>query len=137
MSVGRRHEARERALKELYRLEMTRDVWSREAVEGHLPPFAAILVDTVVRRTAEIDACLAGTVEHWSLDRLAVLDKLVLRLGVAELLYLGETPPKVVIDEAVELAKKFSTEKSGSFVNGVLDKVWKSQGADGAHEGAG
>lgn len=135
--MGRRHEARERALKELYRLEITGDVWAADAASAALSPFAATLVDAVLRSREKIDALLAATVEHWSLDRLALLDKLVLRLGVAELLYLPETPPKVVIDEAVELAKKFSTEKSGSFVNGVLDKIWKSQGSGDAHEGIG
>jgi transcription antitermination factor NusB len=135
--MGRRHEARERALKELYRLEITGDAWTDERERAGLSPFATTLVDAVAQRVAEIDALLGVTVEHWSLNRLALIDKLVLRLGVAELLFLPETPPKVVIDEAVELAKKFSTEKSGSFVNGVLDKIWKSQGSGGAREEAG
>jgi N utilization substance protein B len=135
--VGRRHEARERALKELYRLEITGDAWVADTSDAVLSPFARTLVEAVWQRRAAIDTLLAQTVEHWSLDRLALLDKLVLRLGVAELLYLPETPPKVVIDEAVELAKRFSTEKSGSFVNGVLDKIWKSQPGEGAFEGAG
>jgi len=135
--VGRRHESRERALKELYRLEITGESWESDADAAALSPFARSLVEAVCARGPQIDLILAATVEHWSLDRLALLDKLVLRLGVAELLFLPETPPKVVIDEAVELAKKFSTEKSGSFVNGVLDKIWKSQPTDGAREGAG
>ena len=135
--MGRRHESRERALKELYRLEITGDPWVVEKASAALSPFARTIVDAVLKRQTEIDGLLKGTVEHWSLDRLALLYKLVLRIGVAELLYLPETPPKDVIDEAVELAKKFSTEKSGAFVNGVLDKIWKSQPTDRACEGAG
>jgi N utilization substance protein B len=134
--MGRRRDARERALKELYRLEITGDSWSASESEP-LDPLAATIVRTVMARQGEIDALLEKTVEHWSLARLALIDKLVLRIGVAELLHLPETPPKVVIDEAVEIAKKFSTEKSGSFVNGVLDRIWKSHEHDQAAGGAG
>src|SRR5262245_51468219 len=116
--MGRRHESRERAIKELYRLEITGDAWTSPGGDTSHSAFAATLIETVCQRREEIDALLAETVEHWSLERLALLDKLILRLGVAELLFLPETPPKVVIDEAVEIAKKFSTEKSGPFVNG-------------------
>jgi N utilization substance protein B len=133
--MGRRHEARERAIKELYRLEITGDAWVSAEGEPSLSPFAATLIETVWQRREEIDALLTETVEHWSLERLALLDKLILRLGVAELLFLPETPPKVVIDEAVEIAKKFSTEKSGPFVNGVLDRIWKLRMPGGAREG--
>lgn len=133
--MGRRHEARERALKELYRLEITGESWSAPKGDASLAPFATTLVETVLARRQEIDTILGETVEHWSLERLALLDKLILRLGVAELLFLPETPPKVVIDEAVELAKKFSTEKSGPFVNGVLDRIWKLHASGGAREG--
>ncbi len=133
--MGRRHDARERALKELYRLEITGEAWVAPKGDASLSPFAASLVETVTARGKEIDALLTETVEHWSLERLALLDKLILRLGVAELLFLPETPPKVVIDEAVEIAKKFSTEKSGPFVNGVLDRIWKHHTPGDAREG--
>jgi len=134
--MGRRREAREKALKELYRLELTGDTWA-PASEKTVAPLAQTIVAAVMSRRAEIDAILEKTVEHWSIERLALIDKLVLRIGVAELLFLPETPPKVVIDEAVEIAKKFSTEKSGSFVNGVLDRIWKSHVPDEAAGGAG
>ncbi|MFN0151007.1 MAG: transcription antitermination factor NusB [bacterium] len=134
--MGRRREAREKALKELYRLELTGDAWVPVS-ETLIAPLAQTIVGAVMSRRDEIDAILAKTVEHWSIERLALIDKLVLRIGVAELLFLPETPPKVAIDEAVEIAKKFSTEKSGSFVNGVLDKIWKSHVPDKAAGGAG
>jgi N utilization substance protein B len=130
--MGRRREARERALKELYRLEITGDGWS---ADDETAPLTNAIVTTVIAHGAEIDEILGRTVEHWSIERLALIDKLVLRIGVAELLFLPETPPKVVIDEAVEIAKKFSTEKSGSFVNGVLDRIWKSHVPDEAAGG--
>ncbi len=134
--MGRRREAREKALKELYRLELTGDAWVPVS-EALIAPLAQTIIGAVMSRRAEIDAILVKTVEHWSIERLALIDKLVLRIGVAELLFLPETPPKVVIDEAVEIAKKFSTEKSGSFVNGVLDRIWKSHVPDEAAGGAG
>jgi len=134
--MGRRREAREQALKELYRLEITGDTWAPVS-DRAVAPLAQTIVGAVMSRLPEIDAILAKTVEHWSIERLALIDKLVLRIGVAELLFLPETPPKVVIDEAVEIAKKFSTEKSGSFVNGVLDRIWKSHVPDAATGGAG
>ena len=134
--MGRRRDAREKALKELYRLEITGDAWTA-AEAAPLDPLVDTIVRAVIAHREAIDALLEKTVEHWSLARLALIDKLVLRIGVAELLHLPETPPKVVIDEAVEIAKKFSTEKSGSFVNGVLDRIWKSHEHDEAAGGAG
>ena len=66
---------------------------------------------------------------NWKLDRIAAVDRAILRLGLYELLEMDEVPPKVVINESVELAKKFSTAKSGSFVNGVLDRIYQDLSA--------
>jgi N utilization substance protein B len=67
---------------------------------------------------------IAKKIKNWELDRIALIDRIVLRMGICELKYFPEIPPKVSINEAIELAKKFSTERSGKFVNGVLDAVY-------------
>ena len=86
-------------------------------------PFARPLVDGGRAHRAEVDPLIAGAAVGWPLDRMAVVDRLVLRLAVAELLDPDGPPVAVVIDEAVELAKTYSTEESGRFVNGVLSTV--------------
>lgn len=88
--------------------------------------FARELVAGVRKRRGEIDEMLEKTAAHWSLKRMAATDRNVLRLGAFELLQ-GDTPPKVVVDEAVELAKRFGSAQSSQFVNGILDKVMHSQ----------
>jgi len=84
----------------------------------------------------EIDACIGAVAEHWDLSRMAAVDRAILRLGAHELLYRPEVPPKVAIDEAIRLAKKFSTAESGAFVNGILDRIMAAQtGRTGAPGG--
>jgi len=122
---GPRHEARERALSLLYEAEMKR--LDPAAVVDALPvapdPFAARLVRGVGDRCPAIDELVAGAAEGWELERMPVLDRAVLRLATYELLAEPEVPVAVIIDEAVELAKQYSTELSGGFVNGVLSTV--------------
>jgi len=92
--------------------------------------FAAELVDGTLAHLEEIDGELGRQTTHWRLERLAAVDRNILRLSLFELLYLDETPPAVVIDEAIEIAKRFGSEDSGRFVNGVLDGFLKRrQGA--------
>ena len=122
---GPRHEARERALGLLYEAEM-KHVDPGELLTGlAVPPdpFAAALVEGVARRGAEIDELVAGAAVGWELDRMAAVDRAVLRLATYELLEQAAVPVAVVIDEAVELVKQYSTEDSGRFVNGVLSAV--------------
>lgn len=85
--------------------------------------FAHDLVSRTTENLANIDKILAKYADHWSLDRMATLDRAILRFAVCELLNFREIPVNVTINEAVELAKKFSTERSREFVNGILDKV--------------
>jgi transcription antitermination protein NusB len=85
--------------------------------------FVQDLLQKTVQNQLTIDALIKETVEHWTFDRIAVLDRNILRLAITELLYLDDIPAKVTINEAVELAKRFSTKDSGKFVNGVLDKI--------------
>ena len=120
-----RHQARERALSLLYEAEMKR-VGAGEVLAA-LPvapdPFAAALVTRTVSCQKEADALVAEVAVGWPLERMAVVDRLVLRMATAELLDPEGPPVAVVIDEAVELAKVYSTEESGGFVNGVLSAV--------------
>ncbi len=117
-----RRRARERALALLYEAEAK--AVPPEAVLRELPvsaePYAAVLVEGVSRRQREIDALIADKARGWPLERMAVIDRAVLRLGVYELLEQRDVPFAVVLDEAVELAKQYSTEDSGRFVNGIL-----------------
>lgn len=87
-----------------------------------LVEFARDLVAGVRRNRADLDARIEQTAEHWSLHRMAATDRNVLRLGAYELLH-TDTPPKVILDEAIELAKRFGTAQSAPFVNGILDKL--------------
>jgi transcription antitermination protein NusB len=120
-----RHQSRERALSLLYEAEMK---GQRPAeVVAVLPvtpdPFAVTLVAKAEAARPEADALIEEFAEGWPLDRLAVVDRLVLEMAVAELLDEQGPPVAVVIDEAVELAKTYSTEESGGFVNGVLSSI--------------
>ena len=91
---------------------------------------ARALVSGVLERRDQIDARIIGAAENWSLDRMAAVDRNALRLGIFELTYGDDVPPKVAIDEAIELAKRYSTEESGAFVNGVLDRIHKEERPD-------
>jgi len=122
---GPRHEARERALALLYEAEMKRaDPVEVLGALGVAPdPFATALVEGVAAHGAEIDALVGGAAEGWEVERMPVLDRAVLRLATYELMAEADVPVAVVIDEAVELAKQYSTEFSGRFVNGVLSTI--------------
>jgi len=88
-----------------------------------LREFSALLVAGSLQKMAELDAMIEETATHWKVSRMAVIDRNLLRIAVYELLHLPETPPSVVIDEAIELAKSFGTAESPAFVNGILDAV--------------
>jgi N utilization substance protein B len=132
-----RHRAREAALQMLYQSEVGRagayetiaTYWPArepdEQVSDELRAFADGLVRETLARVAEIDEILTAHAHNWRIERMAVIDRLVLRLAIAELLTRPETPPRVVINEAIELARTFSGEEAVPFVNGVLDGVRK------------
>lgn len=121
---GLRRQARERALGLLYEAE-TKGLDARDVLDT-LPlapdPYAATLVIGVAQHLPEIDARLADRAQGWSVARMPALDRAILRMATFELMD-GEVPVPVVIDEAVELAKQFSTDDSGRFVNGVLSAL--------------
>ncbi len=97
--------------------------WEDKRVAPDVRLFGESLVTGVVQHLAEIDALLRAGLEHWRLPRIAAVDRTVLRIAIYEFLFAPETPRIVVIDEAIELAKKFGGEESGLFVNGVLDGI--------------
>jgi len=85
--------------------------------------FAKTLLELAEKHLAEADDLIKTVLENWEWDRLCAMDRAILGIAVLELLYLPEVPPRVVINEAIEIAKEFSTEKSGIFVNGILDSI--------------
>ncbi len=131
MSVSGRSRAREAALQVLYQHDLLSEGLSEEErraflgerlAEPRLRAFAEQLVCGVLERQREIDALLQRVAQNWQLKRMAVVDRNALRLGAWEMLY-SDTPPKVAIDEAIELAKRFGGKQSGAFVNGILDTL--------------
>ncbi len=131
MAIYRRRITREKVLQTLYAYELSKEPISTimETVLGDLKTnredfeFAKKLVAEVVQRQEEIEQIIRLKVAHWEFDRIAVIDRLILRMGICELLHFPDIPPKVTINEAIEVGKTFSTEKSGKFINGVLDAV--------------
>jgi N utilization substance protein B len=128
---ARRTKARERALQALYQIDVAAegidDALSRfwksfEPVEREVMELAEALVRGVAKHRRELDDAIETVSIHWRLDRMAKVDRNVLRLATYELLR-TDVPVKVVINEAIELGKKYGSESSGAFVNGVLDKV--------------
>lgn len=122
MPVGNRHEARERTLGLLYEAEVKGATPSAVLAELPVTPDAFVVgaVRGVESGTRRIDALIAGHSIDWALERMPVVDRTVLRMATWELLERADIPTGVVISEAVELAKAYSTEESGRFVNGVL-----------------
>ena len=135
--MKKRTRARELALQFLYQLDLL-----GEEVLGDLPGFlrseerdaqtcrfARKLVEGTHEHRIAIDAEIQGVAQNWQISRMAVIDRNVLRLATYELLMCDAIPPKVAINEAIELGKRYSTVNSGAFINGILDKI-KSRSAD-------
>lgn len=132
MAQAKRTRARERALQALYQIDVASTdldealarFWrSFEPVEREVREMAEALVRGEAEHRRQIDETIEAVSLNWRLDRMAKVDRNVLRLAVYELFHRPDVPVKVVIDEAVELAKKFGSESSGAFVNGVLDRI--------------
>lgn len=97
--------------------------WRHFGKEGQVPAYLVKLVEGVAAHQKELDTLIRQHSEHWRLERMAVVDRNLLRLALYELLHHPEIPSKVVINEAVELAKRYGTEESSAFVNGILDRI--------------
>ena len=130
--MGRRRQARELALQLLYELDVRGEgepgpvidaFWQRQQAPDDVRSFADTLVRGVAAHQPKIDEVIGRFAEHWELDRMAVVDRNVLRAGIWELLWGVDVPPIVAINEALEIARRFSTEDSTRFINGLLDRV--------------
>jgi len=104
-------------------LQDVEEILAEGSSDAAVKAFARELARGCFGHRAEIDRELADVAEHWDLRRMAVVDRNILRLGAFELLHRPDTPPTVAINEAIDLAKRYSTAESGAFVNGILDKV--------------
>jgi N utilization substance protein B len=134
--IGPRHQAREAALRILYFWEVGRSEPSQAIgayFREHLPEaaedvrtFAEALVTGTIAELADLDALIERHSEHWRVARLAIIDRLILRLAAWELRHAPDTPAAVILNEALELARTFSSEESVRFVNGVLDGIRKT-----------
>jgi transcription antitermination factor NusB len=129
--LKKRTRARELALQFLYQLDLrgaallaeAREFVQGEERDAETVRFALKLVQGVNDHRAEIDQAIQAVAQNWNISRMAVVDRNVLRLSAYELLHCPDVPPKVAINEAIELGKRYSTQNSGAFINGILDKI--------------
>jgi N utilization substance protein B len=132
--MGLRRDGREAAVQFLYQVDTHKpadvekaleEFWRQNDAKQNVRDFANDLLRGTLEKKAEIDAKIASLADNWDFGRLAVVDRNILRLALYEMLFRTEIPPVVSINEAIEIAKKFSTAESGKFVNGLLDRVKK------------
>jgi len=129
--MGLRRLSREYALQILYavdvckleREEAQKSFWKDRKSGKKVLEFATTLVEGTLKNLAEIDSLIVKAARNWDIHRMASIDRNIMRQATFEILYLLDIPINVIINEAVELAKKYSTEESGKFVNGILDKI--------------
>ena len=135
--MRKRTRARECALKILYGMEITKEppetsikmFWSNhDEEESEIIEFTNALVIGVKRNQEFIDKTISSYAANWELKRMAMIDRNILRFATFELLFMEEVPPKVAINEAIDLAKRYGDQESGKFVNGILDKISKAEG---------
>ena len=130
MSVFKRRIVREKVLQVLYAYEMNHD-GHKETVLSLLEDvddpsdreFANELISKVIKYSDDFDKKIKERVANWEMNRIALIDKVLLRIGICELLYFPDIPPKVSINESIEIAKEYSTARSGKFINGILDAI--------------
>lgn len=133
--MRKRTHAREIALQLLYQVDIKKEpaqgllesYFDEYKTEESVKTFATRLVNGTMEHAARIDQLITQYADNWELSRMAVIDRNIIRLSAYELLYEDEIPPKVSINEAVEIAKKYGDSDSGKFVNGILDKIKKME----------
>ncbi len=137
--MGARSRAREIALQILFQYEWNSDYHIEQVLQEYVNGllagkpadndytlnFARRCINGVLQNRAEIDSVLARHAKKWRIDRMAKVDRNILRLGIYEIVYAPDIPGRVAVNEAVELAKRYGTDESGAFVNGILDSVLK------------
>jgi len=133
MVTFRRRTIREKVLQVLYAHEISQEPITNVIdyiltnLQNHKADFdfAKQIIYKVLQHQDELDEIIKTKVANWEFSRIAVIDKFLLRIGICELIYFDEIPPKVTINEAIEIAKNYSTDKSSKFINGVLDSVYE------------
>ena len=128
--IFRRRIIREKVLQLLYAFEMNnenKEFMIKEILsdveENADKEFANNLINQVFLHENELDELIKGKVDNWDLSRIALIDRILLRMGICEIIYFSDIPPKVSINEAIEIAKVYSTSSSGKFINGILDAI--------------
>lgn len=133
----KRRKAREHALQILFQLDIRKEkpsaavlkhYWAEYDPDEEVKAFSEEIVKGTYKHIARINELLHQCAKNWSLDRMAVVDRNVLRMAVYEILYRIDIPTSVTINEAIEIAKKYGTDESGSFVNGILDRAARLTG---------
>jgi N utilization substance protein B len=129
--MSRRRKSREIALQVLYAVDLSGVPWetaleetiARRRSGGEAALYATELVERVVQSFETLDEMISNRLENWEFDRVSIIDRNIIRIALAELLYFPETPTKVILDEAIEIAHRFSSSDAGRFVNGILDRL--------------
>ena len=133
----KRRKAREHALQILFQLDLRKEkpsatvlkrFWTEFQPDEEVKAFAEEIIKGTYKHLPEINGLIHQCAKNWSLDRMAVVDRNVLRMAIYEILYRMDIPTSVSINEAIEIAKKYGTEESGAFVNGILDRVARLTG---------
>lgn len=132
--MGKRRKAREETLRILYRLEfdnrepdeILQHYWKSRRTDRETRDYSTWLTKGITSHQDEIDSLIQSTSEHWRLSRMAVIDRNVLRMAIYELLFEKDIAPAIVINEAIEIARRYSGDESAVFVNGILDAVRKN-----------
>lgn len=134
--IGKRRQARENVLKILYQVEILGDdlnsvldrYWDASPTfDDTIKKFANELVKGIAERKDELDEVIKNKLKNWNFERVAIIDRNILRMGVYEIMFREDIPDSVSINEAIEIAKKYGDQESSRFINGILDKVAKSK----------
>ncbi len=113
----------------LYKLDRNGEIRTQKDIDEDILQFARKLVEGSREMRADIDKIIGNAAQNWHLSRMAILDRNILRMAVYEMLHLSDIPAKVSINEAIELGKRYSTQQSGAFINGILDRIRREQNA--------
>jgi len=138
----KRRRAREYALQILFQLDITngefndiifKDFWENVKEDDEVKEFTYDIVIGTKENISRIDEVIKEAARNWAIDRMAIVDRNILRAATYELLYRVDIPSSVIINEAIEIAKRYSTEESASFINGILDKIQKTVADESRH----
>ncbi|GEN45280.1 transcription antitermination factor NusB [Alkalibacillus haloalkaliphilus] len=126
--MSRKH-SREKAFQVLFQIDINKDAKHEDlfrVLDEDLSIFSTQIIKGVMEYKEELDTLIEQNLEHWSINRIGAVEKTLLRIAAYEMRYVDDTPDKVAVNEAVELAKRFHDEQSGKFINGVLSKIMSS-----------